>query len=56
MASKPGISGQIFGVLGEHNINIKMIAQGARELTIIVGVLNSDFEKTINTIYNHFVK
>ena len=56
MASKPGISGQIFGVLGEHDINIKMIAQGARELTIIVGVLNSDFEKTINTIYNHFVK
>ncbi|MBP5445654.1 MAG: aspartate kinase [Acholeplasmatales bacterium] len=56
MASKPGISGQIFGVLGENGINIKMIAQGARELTIIVGVLNSDFEKTINTIYNHFVK
>ncbi len=56
MASKPGISGQIFGVLGQNGINIKMIAQGARELTIIVGVLNSDFEKTINTIYNHFVK
>ena len=56
MASKPGISGQIFGVLGQNDINIKMIAQGARELTIIVGVLNSDFEKTINTIYNHFVK
>ena len=56
MASKPGISGQIFGVLGDNGINIKMIAQGARELTIIVGVLNSDFEKTINTIYNHFVK
>lgn len=56
MASKPGISGQIFGVLGEQGINIKMIAQGSRELTIIVGVLNSDFEKTINTIYNHFVK
>lgn len=56
MASKAGISGQIFGVLGEQGINIKMIAQGSQELTIIVGVLNSDFQKTINAIYNHFVK
>ncbi len=56
MASKPGISGKIFGVIGNAGINIKMIAQGSQELNIIVGVLNEDFEKTIKSIYDAFVK
>lgn len=52
MATKPGISGKIFGIVGMANINIKMISQGAKELTIIIGVSNKDFEKTITEIYN----
>ncbi len=56
MVTKPGISGKIFGILGNNDINIKMIAQGSQEISIIVGVSNSDFEKAINTIYNDIVK
>lgn len=56
MVTKPGTSGKVFGILGNAKINIKMIAQGAQELTIIVGVANEDFEKTINEIYYNLVK
>ena len=55
MVTKPGISGKVFGIIGNENINIKMIAQGAQELTIIVGVSNKDFEKTIKAVYDHLV-
>jgi len=54
MASTPGISGKIFGVLGKANINIKTIAQGSEEITIIIGVSNQDFEKTIKELYYNF--
>lgn len=55
MALKPGISGKIFGIVGNNNINIKMIAQGSQEITIIVGVSNKDFENTIKALYNSLV-
>ena len=55
MATRIGISGSIFGLLGDNNINIKMIAQGAEEINIIVGVSNNDLEKAIITIYNNLV-
>ena len=56
MVYKPGISGRIFGIVGNHNINIKMIAQGSQEINIIVGVSNKDFENTIHALYDNLVK
>lgn len=56
MVYKPGISGRIFGIVGNHNINIKMIAQGSQEINIIVGVSNKDFENTIMALYSDLVK
>ncbi len=55
MATKPGISAKIFSVLGDKNINIKVIAQASQELSIIVGVNNNDFEKAIKAIYQELV-
>ena len=55
MVFKPGISGRIFGIVGNHNINIKMIAQGSQEINIIVGVSNKDFENTIVALYDNLV-
>lgn len=55
MVDKPGISGKIFGIVGSNNINIKMIAQGSQESTIIVGVQNEDFEKTIKSLYDNLI-
>ena len=56
MVYKPGISGRIFGIVGNYNINIKMIAQGSQEINIIVGVSNKDFENTIHALYDNLVK
>ena len=55
MMYKPGISGKLFAVLGQNNINIRMIAQGTDEMNIIVGIENEDYEKTVKTIYESFV-
>ena len=56
MVTRVGISGKIFGFVGEEGINIKMISQGSHELAIIFGVSNNDFEKTIKVLYNKLVK
>lgn len=54
MASRPGMSGKLFSVLGEKEINVRMITQGSDEINIIIGVKNSDFKKAIRAIYNSF--
>ena len=54
MSSRPGTSGRLFQALGQQGLNIRTIAQGADELSIIVGVDNSDFEKTIRVLYDGF--
>ena len=56
MVSVPGSSAKLFGALGEQNINIRMIAQGSEEISIIVGVDNKDFERAIRTLYDGFMK
>lgn len=47
-----GIAGKIFTSLGENDINIKMIEQGADEINIIIGVDDTNFKKTIRVLYN----
>lgn len=55
MALKPGISGTIFSIFGKNGINIKTISQSVKETSIIVGVSNKDFERTIQCIYNDMI-
>lgn len=54
MAFRPGISGRLFGMLGNNDINIRLIEQSADEIIIIVGVADKDFERTIRVMYNSF--
>ena len=56
MAFRPGISGKIFGALGDAHINIRMINQGPDELNVIFGVDNRDFKQAIQVLYDSFVK
>lgn len=56
MALKPGMSAKLFSIFGKNGINIKVIAQASQELSIIVGVENSQFEKAITAIYDGLVK
>ena len=54
MISRPGISGRLFKALGDNGVNIRTIAQGADELSIIVGVENEQFETAIRVLYDGF--
>lgn len=54
MTSRPGTSGKLFKALGDKGVNIRTIAQGADELSIIVGVDNSSFETAIRLMYDGF--
>ena len=54
MTFRPGISGKLFKALGENNVNIRTIAQGADELSIILGVENDFFEHAIRVLYDGF--
>ena len=54
MASNAGASGKIFETIGRTGINIRMIEQGSDEISIIIGVMDSDFSRTIRTLYNSF--
>ncbi len=56
MVFRPGISGKLFAALGENGVNIRMISQGPQELSILVGVDEHDFEKTIRVLYNSFTR
>ena len=55
MATKVGMSAKLFSIFGKNNINIKVIAQASQELSIIVGVQNSQFENAIKAIYDNLV-
>ncbi len=55
MKSTRGTAGRIFSALAHSHVNVKMIDQGSSELNIIVGVLESEFEKATKSIYDIFV-
>ncbi|MCQ2414049.1 MAG: aspartate kinase, partial [Clostridia bacterium] len=54
MAYSKGVSGKVFATLGLNGINIRLIEQDADEIEIVIGVMNSDFEPTIRTLYSSF--
>ena len=54
MARTPGVAGKLFHALGNASINIRMIDQGASELSIMVGVDNTDYETAVRAIYDAF--
>lgn len=54
MAYRTGVSGRIFGALGDNKVNIRTIEQGADEITIMIGVYTEDFDKTVKILYDSF--
>jgi aspartate kinase len=56
MVHNCGTAARLFGAMSRARINVRMIDQGSSELSIIVGVNDSDFEATIHAIYHEFVE
>jgi aspartate kinase len=55
MKEAKGTAARIFAAISNANVNVRMIDQGASELNIVIAVYESDYEKTIEAIYNEFV-
>lgn len=55
MSRTIGIAARVFGCLGQAEVNVRVINQGASELNIIVGVTPEDYERAVATLYAEFV-
>lgn len=55
MKSTRGTAAMLFNALAKARVNIKMIDQGSSELSIIIGVVEEDFEIAVAAIYEEFV-
>ena len=54
MRNHPGISGRMFGALGQNGVNIRAIAQGSSERNISVVIRAADVRKAINVLHEEF--
>ncbi|MCH2023904.1 MAG: bifunctional aspartate kinase/homoserine dehydrogenase I [Saprospiraceae bacterium] len=54
MKLKVGLSGKVFGALGNNGINIIAIAQGASERNISVVINKKDEKKALNVLHERF--
>ena len=50
MAGHPGICAAIFKILGEKQINVKMIAQSPDEHNVIVGISSDKYAEAITAL------
>lgn len=54
MIRTKGVAADIFTALAKSDINIRMISQGSSELSILVGVENSDAHPAVASLYKAF--
>ncbi|AHJ95608.1 bifunctional aspartate kinase/homoserine dehydrogenase I [Hymenobacter swuensis] len=54
MKNHPGISGRLFGALGQNGVNIRAIAQGSSEKNISTVIRQQDVRKAINVLHETF--
>ena len=54
MKGTPGVSGRLFGALGQEKINIIAIAQGSSEFNISLVVAQGDAKKAVRAIHKQF--
>ncbi len=55
MVRAKGTAARVFRAIADADINIRMIDQGSSEISIIIGVNETDFEKALHAIYAEFV-
>jgi aspartokinase/homoserine dehydrogenase 1 len=54
MKNHQGISGRMFRAMGNNNVNVKAIAQGASEKNITAVIDSKDIKKALNTLHEAF--
>ncbi|PGH05973.1 hypothetical protein AJ79_06662 [Helicocarpus griseus UAMH5409] len=53
MKNMVGVAGRMFSTLGEHNVNIEMISQGASEINISCVIEERDADRAINILHTN---
>ena len=56
MVRTQGVAAYALSALAAADVNIRMISQGASELSIIVGIENKDYDISIRALYDSFNK
>ena len=56
MSARPGIAGEVFGVLGAAGVNIEMISQGASELNLSFVVRDTQADRALQALHAHFMR
>lgn len=54
MRNHQGVSGRMFRTLGQNNVNIRAIAQGASERNISTVIAKKDVKKALNSLHERF--
>ncbi len=54
MKNHQGLSGKMFSTLGQNNVNVRAIAQGASERNISAVILEKDVKKALNALHERF--
>ncbi|ODA77379.1 hypothetical protein RJ55_07007 [Drechmeria coniospora] len=53
MKNMVGVAGKMFSTLGEHNVNLEMISQGASEINISCVINSRDATRAMNVLHTH---
>ncbi|XWW96603.1 hypothetical protein V2A60_004580 [Cordyceps javanica] len=53
MKNMVGVAGKMFSTLGEHNVNLEMISQGASEINISCVIDARDSSRAMNVLHTH---
>jgi aspartokinase/homoserine dehydrogenase 1 len=54
MKGIPGISGRVFGTMGEHHVNVIAIAQGSSEYNISLVIGRNDADDAVRRLHDEF--
>jgi aspartate kinase len=55
MRHRPGVAGEIFGVIAREGINVELISQGASEINMTFVVSDADADRALRSLHDHFL-
>ena len=54
MAGRPQVASRLFDAVGRAGVNVRLIDQGTKELNIVLGVADSDYDRAMQAIFDSF--
>ena len=48
------MASRLFSAVGDAGVNVRLIDQGTKELNIVLGVDETDYQNAMNTIFRAF--